>query len=162
MGLKGPIPKRTEQLRRNNAKPVQNAASLSEGFEPWEADDDWHPVAIRVYEAACNSGQRVFYEESDWALLWNLCENMSRDLKPQVIGVHPETGKVMRAKQSIRGTTLNAYTRIMQDLMLTEAARRRARVELVRGYADTETDRQGAMVVDMKRRLNGGAFAVGQ
>jgi hypothetical protein len=140
-----------------NAKawPLEGEVYVPSDYEIMEPDEDWHPIATNLYCDALRSGQCYYYEASEYALLYMLCENISRDMKPQVIGVHPETGRVMRAKQSIRGTSLNAYNKLMQDLMMTEAARRRIHVELIRGFENQEVDPRVRTLQSLKDRLAG-------
>lgn len=162
----GQMPKRSDQVRRRNRTtgiPITNAQAWPEldsiyvpnDYVILEPDEEWHPIATKLYCDALRSGQCYYYEASEYALLYMLCENISRDMKPQVIGVHPETGRVMRAKQSIRGTSLNAYNKLMQDLMMTEAARRRIHVELIRGFENAEVDPRVRTMQSLQNRLTG-------
>jgi hypothetical protein len=153
MGTRGPIPKRSTQRRRSNSADTDSAPAVGVEYEPDPADENWHPVAKAFYEAAAMSGQTHYYEPSDWVLLWLTCENMSRDLKPKYIGVDPETGQIVRSRQPISGSSLNAYNRVMQELLITEGARRRSRIELVRGDTDPKVDARGAAIVSLRQRL---------
>lgn len=97
-----------------------------------DADPNWHDAAKRWYVALAKSGQSAFYEASDWAFAWIAAESLSRDLKPQVVGIVEETGEVVRAIIPIKGASLAAYLKAMTALLATEGDRRRAGIELER------------------------------
>jgi hypothetical protein len=143
--MPGPIPKRDEERRRRNEPAggpadkvemtkVDLAKRIANEVEIPAADRDWHPVARLWYESLASSGQSVFYEPSDWALAMLLAESLSRDLKPQSIGI-TEDGDVIRAAVPFKGTSLSAYLKGMNALMVTEGDRRRLRIELQRAKA---------------------------
>lgn len=105
------------------------------------------------YESLAGSGQAAFYEPSDWATAYVIAESMSRDLKPQPIGVHPETGRPVRAAIPMRGASLSAYLRAMTALMVTEGDRRRARLELEREQPSAEEAPDVSWIDDARARL---------
>jgi hypothetical protein len=78
------------------------------------ADKDWHPCAMKLWDATKQSGQIDFYQQSDWAMLYSLCDDLS-----------------YYKKQGRRSAQLAAtiYSGL-GNLLLTEADRRRARIEL--------------------------------
>ena len=138
MGARGPVPKRESQRRRRNKPeggPVQKAAGASEVPVP-KGDGKWHPIAKRWFKSLATSGQAQFYEPSDWALAEVLAESISRDLRPQVVGVNEKTGQVIEAEVPIKGASLSAYLKAMSSLLVTEGDRRRARLELERPAPD--------------------------
>jgi hypothetical protein len=100
--------------------------------------EKWHPIAKQWYESLARSGQSAFYEASDWATAFLVAESISRDLKPQPIGVDPETGEPVMAVIPLKGASLAAYLRAMTALMVTEGDRRRAGLELRRASAGQE------------------------
>lgn len=95
------------------------------------ADPDWHPVARAWFEALADSGQAQFYEPSDWAIARLVAESMSRDLKPQIVGVTDE-GEPIAYKRPLNAASVKAYLAASTDLMATEASRRRLQLELHR------------------------------
>ena len=133
MGARGPVPKRSTQRRRKNApaKPTTKAAGAKRVAIP-KADPKWHAAAKRWYADLQKSGQAVFYQPSDWALAWIIAESMSRDLKPQVVGVTEETGEVIWAVIPLKGASLAGYLKAMSSLLVTEGDRRRVQLELTR------------------------------
>lgn len=157
-GAGGPPPKRQAERRRRN-KPdgiqVTTAPGAAEVVVP-EPDESWHPVARRWYESLADSGQSRFYEPSDWATAYLLAESISRDLKPQVVGIHPETGRPVRAAIPLKGASLAAYLRAMTALMVTEGDRRRARLELERPDGGEQETPAGVTALDEYRKALGG------
>lgn len=118
MGTRGPVPKREEVRRRRNkdeAGPVTRGSAARHVPVP-RADPEWHPIAKRWYASLKESGQAFWYEPSDWATAYYVAEAMSRNLKD---------GK-------FSGVLFQSVMSAMTDLMTTEGARRRARMELER------------------------------
>lgn len=130
---RGPVPKRESQRRRENRpeSPVDKADGAAEVEVP-AANPRWHPIAKRWFESLAQSGQHVFYEPSDWATAELIAESMSRDLKPQVVGIKEETGEPVMATIPLKGASLAAYLKAFSVLLVTEGDRRRARLELQR------------------------------
>jgi len=91
----------------------------------------WHPIAKRWFQALAASGQAQFYEPSDWAAAELLAESMSRDLRPQVVGI-TDSGKVVKESIPLKGASLAAYLKAFGSLLVTEGDRRRVRLELER------------------------------
>lgn len=117
---RGPVPKRTETRRRRNKDadglPATRGAA-AENVQPPAAQDDWHPVAAAWYLSLSQSGQSHWYEPSDWATAQYIAEAMSRNL---------EQGQRMSAQMF--ASVLSGMT----ELLTTEGARRRVRMELAR------------------------------
>lgn len=158
MGQRGPVPKRSSQRRRQNkeSKP-EKAKAASKKPKPPAAKADWHPIAKRWFGSLRRSGQSQFYEESDWAMAYLIAESISRDLKPQVVGVVEETGEIVYAVIPMKGASLAAYLKAMTSLLVTEADRRRAGIELEREVAAKPPDAKGrvARLDDYRRRASG-------
>ncbi|MDH2392329.1 hypothetical protein QCN29_26840 [Streptomyces sp. HNM0663] len=143
MGARGPVPKRTDQRRRRNKDggPVATAQSgtAAEPEQP-SADGDWHPAAARWYASLAESGQSRFYEPSDWAQAWVWADLLSR----QLFSERPSAQMVA------------AWSAAATELLTTEGARRRARLELERaGSADADEDAAVAALDDYRARLSG-------
>jgi len=146
MGARGPAPKRDAERRRRNKKNTTKGKSgvkaekaktdatseLAEGQE--KPNSQWHPVAKKWYVSLATSGQHEFYEPSDWAVAYLIAESISRDLKPQVVGI-TDSGKVVKSSIPMKGASLAAYLKAMTALMVTEGDRRRAGLELEREAA---------------------------
>lgn len=162
--MPGPIPKRTEQRRRQNkedrdvsnsqAWPMPENLPVPDDYEVKPPDENWHPIAKSFYVGSLRSGQVYYYEASEYELLYLLCESISRDMKPQVVGIDPETGEVKRARIPLKGTSLNAYMKVMGDLLITEGSRRRAKIELTRMELEPDNSRKNNLQ-SLKDRLAG-------
>ncbi|WP_083462521.1 hypothetical protein [Kitasatospora griseola] len=123
MGSRGPVPKRSDQRRRRNADEVEIATAPSahpDGSTAPEADPTWHPIAARWYDALASSGQSFFFEPSDWAQAAYVAEAMSRNLNQG---------------QRLSGQLFAAVVAAASDLLTTEGARRRLRIELSKAEA---------------------------
>ena len=132
MGSRGPIPKR-EAERMGHSKPETPVESVpvSGSVQIPPADPKWHPTARLIYDSLPTSGQAKFYEPSDWSTAYLLAESLSRDLKPQSIGITDE-GKVIRAYVPLKGASLAAYLKGFAALGVTEGDRRRMGIEIDR------------------------------
>lgn len=153
-GAGGPVPKRSDQRRRKNkvAEPDKVALpAVPVGVPP--ADEGWHPIARAWFESLEASGQSRFYEPSDWQTAFLLAESMSRELKPQFVGLNQESGEPVFAKVPIKGTSLSSMLKAMTSLLVTEGDRRRARLELERGAAGAPASEGVADLDDYRRRL---------
>lgn len=120
MGLRGPVPNRSDDLarpRERNGEARQLGAITTgelRGTTIPHADPEWHDTAKKIYKSARTSGQEDFYQNSDWALLWSLCEDLS-DYK-----------KASRRSAQMAQVIYSGFT----SLLLSEGDRRRARLEL--------------------------------
>lgn len=162
--MPGPVPKRSEQRRRQSpadsditqaeAWPMPDNLPVPEDYEVLPPDENWHPIAKRFYVDSLRSGQVYYYEASEYALLYMLCESISRDMKPQVVGMDPETGELKRARIPLKGTSLNAYGKIMAELLITEGSRRRAKIELTRMELEPDDSRK-RNIQSLRDRLAG-------
>lgn len=159
MGKRGPAPKRSDQRRRQNkdSKPRTITVEGEEVKAP-PADEGWHEVAKRWYESLGQSGQAHFYEPSDWAMAYMLAESMSRDLEEQVIAVPEKTGEPVYATVPMKGASLAAYLKGMTALLVSEADRRRAQIELQRTAPPDPKDEEQATIAkldDYRQRASG-------
>lgn len=164
-GIPGPVPKKDAERRRRNKTPdhgenlsaipaqVVNVDELLVGeVEVPEPDEGWHPIALQMYESVMKSGQILWMEPSDWSALYLLCESISRDLKPQVIGINEETGKPIMATIPLKGASLTAYLKGMASLMMLEGDRRKLRLELERAKRLEAAAGDDGKVVDIVQR----------
>lgn len=134
--MPGPIPKRSDQRRRRNKPQGPNIARLSgaKDVKPPAEDRLWHPAAKRWYRSLKHSGQHVFYEPSDWAYAQLAADMLSHELK----------------EEKPRAATINQVLTMMDNLLTSEGARRRLRVELLRAGQD---DANAADVVPMTPKV---------
>lgn len=144
-GIPGPPAKREAERRRTNkttesgvpnaAEVVQiNAATFEDLRVPApEPDETWHHVARMQWDAALESGQRVFYEPTDWSQLYFLCDQLSQELQEKVIGFSEKDGELVYATQPMVGAKMTAIMKGFASLMFMEGDRRKLRLELERG-----------------------------
>lgn len=136
----GPPPKRsTERRRQNKESQVETVAALPARVEQPPAETRWHPIAIDWYESLAESGQAQFFEPSDWQYARVVADALSRLLK-------------QRAKFS--AVLFASVTAAMNDLLTTEASRRRVRLEIER--AKPGAPASVTAIADYRDRLVGG------
>lgn len=126
--MPGPVGKRSDQKHGHRSKQELHVdkAPAGEAVTWMEPDSGWHPIALNWYVQLAASGQSVFYENSDVATAFYLAEAMSRNLTD---------GKF---SAMLFASVMSG----MGDLLVTEGARRRAKVELQREVStpDSEVD----------------------
>jgi hypothetical protein len=163
-GIPGPPPKKDAERRRRNKTPessgslssipaeVVNIDELLVGeVEIPLPDEEWHDIAIMIYESVMKSGQVIWMEPSDWAALYLMCESISRDLNPQVVGI-TEDGDVVKDSIPLKGASLSSYLKGFAALMMTEGDRRRLRIELERKKRLDAAAEGGGNVVDIVQK----------
>jgi hypothetical protein len=126
--MPGPIPKRSDQRRRTNKPPAGQqltTAKVSGVVKVPPATRTWHPIARGWYKSLAESAQSVYYEPSDWAQARLIAESMTRMLNDD----------------DFKASSLQAVMAGMTELLTSEGARRRARLEIQR-----ETEQPAASV----------------
>lgn len=104
-------------------------------------EESWHPLVRDWYRSLGESAQSTFYEPSDWATARILAELLDRGLR---------SGKVS-------ASLIERWQAGATELLTTEGARRRVRLEIERPQEGT--GEAGADVSDLaeyRARLNGG------
>ena len=163
------VPKRSEERRRRNktdesgnsieiTKVTIDPASLEDTTLVGAPDPnpDWHWLPRMQYEAAKRSAIRDFYEPTDWAKLFFLCEVLDTHLQDQE-EINPVTGEIiMIPPKPINGATLSSLNKAFSDLMFDEATRRRLRIEIERVNAPTGPVVAPPGVTDLRTRRLGG------
>ena len=119
----GPIPKRDEERRRRNKPDRPTETVLMPGHvQAPPCPEDLHPLATDWYNSLNASGQSKFYEPSDWQDARVLATILSKAL---AFG----RGSAQQFVVWQVGAT---------QLLTTEGARRRMRMEIERGKPDAE------------------------
>lgn len=139
MGERGPVPKRSDQrVRRNkdDGGPVEKVEVGEPEVDIPKPDEDWHPIAAGWFRSLGESGQSRFFEPSDWAAARYVAQVMTENL---------EAG---RFSASLFSSVWSAMT----DLLTTEGARRRARIEIER-VAEEQEDDEKVAVMERYREL---------
>lgn len=140
MGKTGPVPKRSDVLRRTNKDARAgltkvDVESLGGVVQP-EPSERWHPLAKDLWRSMGESGQSRFYEPSDWAYAAVVMDDLSHYLR----------------SKSRSGMKLSALLSAMGPLMLTEGERRRARLELERNAPEAGGDDPTVAIMEHYRK----------
>ncbi|PSJ29566.1 hypothetical protein B7P34_06775 [Streptosporangium nondiastaticum] len=112
-------------------------ASASGVVEWPDPDASWHAIACDWYLSLGASGQSQFYEPSDVATARYVAEAMSRNL----------------AAGRFSAQLFAAVSSAMTELLTTEGARRRVRVELERAPAEEENPAGVTAIADYRAAL---------
>lgn len=155
MGSRGPIPKRDSQRRNRVTPPAEKVVIDGPRTDAPVANSKWHPVAKRWFESLAKSGQSKRYQSSDWATAYVVAENLSRELKPQVVGT-TEEGEPVYAHVPMKGASVSSFLKACTALLVTEGDRRRARLELEREKLKPGEAEEVASLDDFRRRLGAG------
>lgn len=137
MGRRGPVPKRSSERRRRNADGRPERVALTGEVRVPALPKDVHPIARRWYRSLRQSGQARFYEPSDWAAALLVAEQMTR---------------LLASQRAIAGPAFTALWSAMSDLLTTEAARRRARIEVEREVTTEDVAPAGVTAIEEFRR----------
>lgn len=133
--MPGPVPNRESDLARPRERKGKDIVPVTKGeLRPVRipaADKDWHPIAKMLWESLKKSGQSDFYQQSDWAFAYSLCEDLSLYKKPSV-----DRNGEEYFKRS--GQMLQTIYSAMERLLITEGDRRRVRIELHEPDADED------------------------
>lgn len=134
---KGPVPKRSDRRIRRNQEggEVDHVPVAGDPVVAPPLGFVTHDVAMDWYASLAESGQARYYEPSDW--------------QSARVAAH-EMGRMLNRDQP-SGQLLTAIWSAMADLLTTEAARRRTRLELERAQADD--DSEDADVIEIYKGL---------
>jgi hypothetical protein len=143
MGVRGPVPNRDEDLARPRHRKGGDVQDVTVGQSRPAVipnpDPEWHPIAAQLWEALRTSGQADFYQSSDWAIAYSLCDDIS----------------YYKRAPKRSGQMLTAIYSAMSTLLLTEGDRRRVRVELRQPEPSGESASVTA-IAEYRRRLGVG------
>ncbi|HEX4018191.1 MAG TPA: hypothetical protein VHX15_15760 [Frankiaceae bacterium] len=103
------------------------------------ADRNWHAIAKGMYWSLAKSGQSEFFEPSDWQLARLAAEATTRMLEAE----------------RFSAVLLAAVDSMWSKLLMTEADRRRMRIELARPKEDTAATSAVADLDDFRKRFSG-------
>lgn len=145
MGERGVVPKRIDErlghLSKAQKSGVDRVQMVGRVAVP-SPRKDLHPIALRWYRALGRSGQAIYYEPSDWALALYVAEAMDRTLQPPTLLNRGFSAEIFKGVLSAAGG----------ELLGTEAARRRARIEVER-LALVPTPVEPTKITDYRDRL---------
>lgn len=122
MGVKGPIPARSDQRVRRNTPdvPIDKIAAIGTVEIPDLGIKNAHPMVVDIWESMKTSAQSKFYEDSDYAyarLTLFFVNKLLRQPKPSAM-------------------LLSSVNSMLTSLLLTEGDRRRVRIEVERNQAE--------------------------
>lgn len=113
------MPKRSNELQRPRERkgvrdPITYGQLRPVDHSHFLPDEEWHPTARMLWDSAFTSGQSDYYQDSDLAVLFHICEELSE------------------YKNSTRRSAqlLGEISKLMGGLMFTEGDRRQVRLEL--------------------------------
>lgn len=139
--MPGPVPNRSEDLARPRERRGGDVTPVTKGVAREvkipNASRDWHPIARKLWDSLKTSGQADFYQNSDWALAYSLCDDLS---------YYKKSGK--RSAQMLQ----TIYS-TMSNLLVTEADRRRVRIELDQPEEGQTDEASVAVLDDYKQKL---------
>lgn len=125
--MPGPVPNRSDDLARPRSRKGGDQREVTKGvmYETTIPDPDptWHPIALMVWDGLVSSGQSEFFQNTDWAFAFSLCDDLSFYKKPFTTKDGDEYHKRS-------GQMLQTIYSAMERLLVTEADRRRVRIEL--------------------------------
>src|SRR5699024_2566977 len=124
MGSRGPVPKREEQRVRRNKDdvPVEKVTAIGPVEAPPLDIENPHPLVIDFYDSLPESAETQYWEPSDWQWARVTCHFLSKTLWDK----RPSAQMLQVIQTS------------MSDLLVTEGARRRVRMEIERNQAQAE------------------------
>ena len=88
----------------------------------------WHPVAKMLWKAVKESGQTKFYQSSDWAMLYSLCDDISyakqqKKRPAQLIQtIYSELGNLLVSEGSRRRVQIELYRPTEEELKSSDVA----------------------------------------
>lgn len=140
MGTRGPVPKRSTERRRRNKESEPEVVELAAPTAAVpEADERWHPIALDWYRSLLDSGQATFFEPSDWQAARFVAEIMSKNLR----------------QKKFSSVLFAAVWAAMNDLLTTEASRRRVRMEIERAKTGNERPAGVTAIADYRKSVGG-------
>lgn len=115
--MPGPIPKRSdERIRRNKVEGLEKVTAIGAVRRPPLDMPDAHPVTRELYISLSDSAQSRFYEPSDWMyakFAMHFVDNILKQSRP--------SAQLLASVQTM-----------LADLLVSEGARRRVRLEVER------------------------------
>lgn len=138
MGTRGPVPKRDDDRKRTNERPMETtrAAGAAEVKQP-RGDGDWHPIVKRLWKAMNESGQAQFYEPSDWAVAYSVMDDLSN----------------YKRQDRRSPAMLQVIMSSLSNLLVTEGDRRRVQIELQRPGTMTAAENKTIKMDEWRRKL---------
>lgn len=123
MGSRGPVPYRSEERApRPDDIEITKIEAVGSVEQPELMITDPHPFTVELWESLGESGQSMYYEPSDWAFAR--------------FTLHFADGLLKNSRPSAQ--MLQSINSAFSDLLLSEGARRRVRMEVEREGAKAD------------------------
>lgn len=127
LGKPGPVPNRSEDLARDPSRKGGDRGNITKGvLRPVtipDEDPEWHDIAKMLWRSLQTSGQSDYYQDSDWAFAYSLCDDLTFYKNP----LTDRNGELYHKRS---GQMLQTIYSAMERLLVTEGDRRRVRIEL--------------------------------
>ena len=115
MGTRGPAPVRAAERRRTpepGTRAIEEIGPEQTRDLPFEVDlapeppaavEEWHPIALELWESLQRDPSRMWTGPAAWAASLAMCENLSRMLSPRIAAttMNTETGAVEVIREAI-------------------------------------------------------------
>lgn len=138
--MPGPVGKRSDQLRGHGARAAREAEGLvtipADEIEWPPPADFWHPLVVEWYESLQKPAIATFLQQTDVAFARIICQTLNDQLS--------RSGGMSAA-------AMPAIFSAMNDLLTTEGARRKLRIEIAR--RESEDVAPVLDIVDRRTRL---------
>jgi len=164
----GPAPKPDDVRQRTNERPEQtniNPDQMPDYVDtnpaPPPPNEKWHPVARAMYDAVLTDPCRMTMTSGDWAMWMLTIENVSRDMKPQVVATIPATvedgvmipGDVVRDTVAINGSRMTNVLKMAAMIGLGHANRMSMGLNIRLGVTTDDLNGKAAGVVKNRADL---------
>lgn len=176
--MPGKIPMRRDELVDQRASRTDVSKGELLPVDPPKAKSDWHPTAKRLYASFGESGQVEWWQQSDWLLAYSLMEDLSWWKRTEELAIKsrkvregwdakaalltPDQREAEGWSRERPGVTQFASPQKMQviyqmlgSLLITEADRRKAHIELERAVDPVESP-VVAQMADYRRKVKAG------
>jgi hypothetical protein len=138
----GPVPKRSTTRRRRNKESVPTKIGRYTTGIPFEANEDWTPSVQALWNSLGDSPMSQYFEDTDWAFA-----AVTFDVLSEALTIRNNTTGQLNA------TMINSCMVGLSRLGITEADRRRLKVEIEKPGTPAEDDATITVLDSYRERL---------
>lgn len=121
----GPVPKRSEDRIRHDSNVIDKVHAFGVVRKPpLGLGDEVHPIISDFWDAAGESAQSRYYEQSDWQYM-----RVALHFLNKLLNTNKPSAQM-----------LTVVNQMLTDLLLTEGARRRVRMEIERNQVQQDAE----------------------
>ncbi|WP_165218196.1 hypothetical protein [Schaalia sp. ZJ1691] len=176
--MPGKVPLRRDEVVDQRASRMGVSRGVLLPVDPPRAKADWHPTAKRLYASFGESGQVEWWQQSDWLLAFSLMEDLSwwkrteelavRSRKVRegwdsvAAGLTPDEREAEgwsrerpKVSQFASPQKMQVIYQMLGSLLITEADRRKAHIELEREVEVVESP-VAVQMADYRRKVKAG------